>query len=113
MKNIFKLFGYIHQSELTEEYLTQELGKVIGSPTDYDFPKEVENKLFEDLHGVDGLAEYLRYTCAQDMIRNFSSTTDEQRWSVKGAFQRTMYMKNRIAKPKPKDTKLPGLRYTK
>lgn len=87
--------GYLHKSELTEEFLCLELGKFVGDPTDNTIEKEQEEEVFRDLARIDGFKNYLKNTMARDMQRDFGATPD-QRQMIHGAFARTAYMKGKI-----------------
>ncbi len=118
IKKLLRYFGFIHTSELTENFLCHEIAKIVGDPTEYSIDKGQEDKLFTSLSGVDGLAEYLKATMAKDIQRDFGST-QEQRALIHGAFARTSYFMSRLVKsnensnrvvPRPK-VKLGGNRY--
>jgi hypothetical protein len=114
IKNFLRKLGYIHKSELTDQVILEILSESIGFDPTYDFPKDVERKMFEDLSAVDGLHDYLRYTASKDMQRHFSAEDDRQRDTIHGAFLRTVYLKTQVSKPKDnKVTKIPSLRYGK
>ena len=66
--------------------------------TDFDdIDPKIEAQIFKDLATVDGLQEYLSQTLAQDLKRYFQSPPGAQ-LLVKGAFNRTLYLKNKIKK---------------
>ncbi len=109
-----KIEGYIHESELTEEFLALRLAQLVGDPTEYSISKEEDAKFFQDLSRVDNAAQMLRATAAKDMVRYFGATDDHQRGLIRGAFSRTTYwatMLKNVSKPAKKETKLKGLRY--
>lgn len=95
IKKILRKFGFIHESELTQEFLLLEIGKIIGDPMEYSIPKKFEEQFFKDLAAIDRIHEYLDATLAADMRREFSSPI-EQRDLIHGAFSRTAYIKGKI-----------------
>lgn len=88
-------FGYFKPMEITEEDVFQALGRIVGNPTDYEVPKELEDNIFQDLSRVDGITDYLKATMAMDMQRDFAATPD-QKDLIHGAFSRTAYLRSRI-----------------
>jgi hypothetical protein len=92
-----KRFGYIHESELTEEYLCLEIGKLIGDTKEAVVDKKAEEVFFQDMARVDRVDEILRSIMAKDMIMDFSAT-GEQRPLIHGAYARTAYIHGRIMK---------------
>ncbi len=105
IRKLFKHFGYIHESEITEDYLCYELAKLIGDPEDYEIDDKFETTLFKDLSNVEGFQIYLRSTAARDMQRHFGTAPDQQ-GLVHGAFGRTLYLANRIKKASNKSLNL-------
>ena len=95
IKKLLGKFGFIHESELTEEYLCLKLGKFVGDPTQESIDDIQEKNFFRDLARLDGTMQYLRSTMARDMQRDFGST-NEQRQLIRGAFARTAYWKGKI-----------------
>lgn len=110
MKWLAEKLGYIHKSELTEEFLSWELAKMIGNPNDYSIEKKQEEQFFQDLAKIDGVMEYLSATAAKDMQRYFAAPQGQQD-VVKGAFARTVYLKSRLTKSKNNPQEIDGLRY--
>lgn len=114
IKKILRRLGYIHESELTEDFLCGEIARMVGDPTEYTLEKKQEDLFFKDLSRVEGVQEYLRATMARDMQRDFAAT-NEQRPIIRGAFARTAYLRSRLSKSgkdaQEVETKLTGLRY--
>lgn len=114
IKSILRKLGYIHESELTNEYILYAAANIIGDPVEYEFTAKQEEELFGDLSKVNGFSEYLNATMAKDMQRYFSSPR-EQLDIIQGAFARTAYIKSRIVKQNTSNTKsktkLDNLRY--
>lgn len=97
LKQLLRKLGYIHESELTEDFLCYEIAKIIGDPREYSIEKKQEDLIFADLGRIEGIAMFLNATMAKDMQRDFASTPD-QRQLIRGAFARTAYLKSKLVK---------------
>lgn len=97
LKKLLAHLGYIHKSELTEEFLLLEVSKLVNQDGLEVFPKKLEEELFRDLSLVDNFLPYLNQTMINDMQREFSGPK-EQKDVVVGAYSRTAYLKGRLLK---------------
>lgn len=89
-------FGYVKKADLSVNELSMLLARYIGDPFEYTINKKEEEKMFNDLSGIDGFGDYLRATCAKDMQRYFGATDDVQRHMARGAFTRTIFLHKNI-----------------
>lgn len=112
LRKILSKLGYIHSSELTEEFLLTKLAWFVDVERD-EISEKLEKQIFSDMAQIENINYYLNSTMAKDMKREFTSGP-EQRATIHGAFARTAYFKSKLLKTKEKpkvDTKLKGLRY--
>jgi hypothetical protein len=114
IRKILKFFGFIHESELTEDYLCVRLAQYIGDPHEYEIDKEHELRFFRELSSLDGSTEYFKATMAKDMQRAFGAP-DDQKKMIQGAYARTAYFRSKMResnKPAPVESpKLTSKRY--
>jgi len=94
----------------TTQELEQELLSRYGNLLETVIDKELEDKIFKELKGIDGLPAYLQATMNKDIVRYFTTQEDNSRDMVRGAFSRTLYLKNKI-KSKSSLTKEDNKRY--
>lgn len=81
---------------MSEKEDLQEFVAEVENPLDIQIDTEFEQAIFESLGSVDGLLEFLRDAMAKDMQRYFDAPDDDSRMRIKGAFQRTAYLRKRI-----------------
>lgn len=79
----------------TTEELELELIKRYGEFKD-DISKESKKGLFKELKQINGFMEYLEAEMQNEVMHHFSSTTDNQRWIIKGRFARLLEMKSSL-----------------
>lgn len=97
-------------NELTIEELESELISRYGNLADSILEKDLEEKILDDLRKIDGLPKFLQGFMNMDIIRYFQAQDDNSRNIIRGAYQRTMYLKNKI-KAKKKLDKSDNKRY--
>jgi hypothetical protein len=109
-KKLFKTEVIVNNkiSDLSTEDLERQL--LSRYNLDFKFDKDGEDKLFDELKEVDGLHEYLSSILNQDISRHFAAQDKSQQDLIRGAFVRTLYLKNRL-KAKKKLTKKDNKRY--
>ena len=90
---------------LTDEQLEIELISRFGDLPRTVIEQELEDKIFEELRNIDGLHLYLQAVMNKDIIRYFSAQDDNSRILTRGAFTRTLYLKNRLKAKKKLDNK--------
>ena len=98
----------------TEQDLMLEFAACFGDIGEYDTDSEEEQRMFEELKGVDYFQTYLRAQIAKDMQQYFAATTDQQRDLIKGRIARTSYLRSHLLDRKDQvvsTTKMKGLRY--
>ena len=115
ISKLLKRFGYIHESEITDEYTIERFKNSIGNPTEIVLSKELDKEFFEALEKIDGGREYFKATAAKDMVRFFGSQDATEQAFIRGAFARTIYFFNRMKKIKEPETqtKIKNLRYSR
>lgn len=105
-------FGFVHKSQIDEDYIIAQYTNTIGDPTQYSIDKKFDKEIFENLDKVEGIRDYLKSVAAKDMIRYFQAKDNEERLVIRGGFARTVYFLSRLRKiHEPKDTKIKDLRY--
>ena len=70
--------------------------------------KELLNDVIEELRSIQELPDFLRDTMSEDVKRYFNATSPVEQLMTKGAYFRTKWLLNLIAKkgdPKPKEKK--------
>ena len=117
IRGILNKWGYIHESEITDDFCALRLAEAVGDPMEYSIEPKEEEAMFKDLSNIEHLPAYLTATLARDMQRSFASPED-QRQLVRGAFARTADFRTKIRninqkviETKSADNKLKGLRY--
>jgi len=118
---IFNKLGYYKLKEVrdltkkpfTEYELSSMYLDTLGDLTDFVHNEKEETKMFNDVKGISGFAEYLRAMSAYDVRRYFSAENDKQRDLIKGLFARAIYLRSRLTGKKQDavETKITGLRY--
>ena len=93
----------------TEELEAELLGRYGDLPREI-IEKELEKKIIEDLKNIDGFNKYLQALMNQDIIRYFGAQDEASRNQTRGAFHRTLYLKNKV-KAKHKLDKVDNKRY--
>ena len=114
IQKLLERFGYVKKDALTEELLGYLYAKKLGDIGEYSIEPKQEKELFDKLKKVEGFADYLRATSAKDIQRYFMAIGDTHRSEVKGAFSRTLHLKNKLTGKEHTETvtKLKGLRYS-
>ena len=98
IKSILNKLGYIHESEVTEEFLGLKYGEIIGDTSDYGIETKEEKDFFIDFSRIESASEFLKATAAKDMQRYFAATDEKQRDMARGAFARTVYFRAQLSK---------------
>lgn len=114
---LLKRRGYVKREDVrhldfTDEEVLAIIDKSFGD-IDLDestIDKEDEKKLFEELGAIEGLQEYLRKTLALDMKRHFAAQPIQQ-MLIRGAFQRTAFLRKKISERSKEFTKLSSPRH--
>lgn len=97
-------FKQDNSNELPEEVtLINRLIELWGGIETIEAESVGSDPLFKDLGRVDGFQEYLKDTLINDMKRYFVSQTDKDRDMIKGAFNRTIYIRSKILKSLDKE----------
>lgn len=117
IRKVLRSLGYIHESEIDEDYCALRLAQSIGDPMEYSIEKAEEESMFKDLSNIEHLPAYLTATLAKDMQRSFAATEDE-RMVIRGHFAMAADMRTKIRKinekgieNKSSKTALENLRY--
>ena len=105
MKNFLEKFGYyklndirdVSKKPFTENELGSMLSQLLGDVTEYSIEPAQEKEIFEKLREINGIHDYFRAMIAKDIQRYFMAASDSQRDQVKGAFGRTIYLKNKVS----------------
>lgn len=58
--------------------------------------KDLEKVIIKDLKNIDGIHQYYQDIMNKDILNYFNSQTDIQRYMLKGAFNRTLYLKKKL-----------------
>lgn len=95
VKKTIKKTGLKNYSDAELE--TELLGRY-GELEQYEYDESLERKIFLDLKKVDGFTDYLKVVIAKDILRYFNAIDDVTRHLTRGAYSRTLYLKNRIIK---------------
>lgn len=109
-KEIIKEILVNEVDTLSTEQLEKELLERYGDLPKEIVDKELEKKIIEDLKNIDGFNKYLQALMNQDIIRYFGAQDEASRNQTRGAFHRTLYLKNKV-KAKPKLDKVDNKRY--
>lgn len=111
-KEIIKEVEVNHVDTLTTEELENKLLERYGDIPEQVIDKDLEDRVIADLRNVDGFHLFLQSLMNKDIIRYFSAQEDIARHLTRGAFQRTLYLKNRM-KAKTKLNNSDNKRYAK
>lgn len=94
------------QNELLNEWVSSM------DSLDSTFDKEVEQKMFAQLKGVDGFLEWINYIMEIDIKNHYSAITDVQRAHIRGGQSRLLDMKKRmLTSEKVLQTRISGVKY--
>lgn len=116
MDKILQHFGYIKKESFRdlekEPYTDQEildmfidtLGDLENAYTD----ENVEKSIFKLMNEVEGVQDYFRSVMRRDIKRYMGAPTTAEQILIRGAFNRTAFMKSRLTK---KETKVKSLKY--
>lgn len=100
--------------KLAKQYLTEE--DIVSLFTEkfehINRSKQEDELLFEDLRKIEGFSEYLTNTLASDKDRYFSAGSPMEQLMVKGAYNRTLYLRSKLRDRKlDKEVKLDSPRH--
>lgn len=82
---------------LTEDELLDQYATIMEGVLDVDVDESTV-PIFKALLKVKGLDEYLRSTMGKDIQRYFIAKDDAERGRIKGAYQRTFYLRAMLKK---------------
>lgn len=91
-----------------KDYSIEELEEKLLEKYDLNdckFDTKFENEIIEELKTVNNLHHYLQILINKDIIRYFPAQDDNQRNLIRGAFVRTLYIKNKLKATKKLDIK--------
>ena len=115
---ILHKLGYVKGKyrDLSKEPFTEsELSKMMSDIVyveDIAADKVFDQKLFQELKGIEGLVEYLRIMTERDIHRYFNAQTPQEQLIARGAFVRAHYLKSKIMGEQGSEaSKLDGVRY--
>lgn len=104
IEGLLAKFGYFHKENvpLTEEDIYNLIVDHYEELFDSEYDKKEEKKLFDTLSKMEGFGAYLKATLGMDIKRYFKAVTEPERWQIRGAFSRTLYLRGLLFK-KDKD----------
>lgn len=97
IKNAQRKLALKLAKHLTEEDLVQLLVETVESERRN---KLEDGLLFDELKKVEGFQEYLSNTLAADKDRYFGAGSPMEQLLVKGAYNRTLYLRSKLREPK-------------
>ena len=98
IESLLKKFGYykvVTADEHTEADLELLLLESYGDIFDDEVERAEEEVILKQVGDVEGFVQYMRKMANNDMRRYFAAVTDKDRDVIRGAFARTVYLKNR------------------
>lgn len=91
---------FLKKNPLTEDEVLTLYAQTIIDCNDATIAPKFHEEIMKELGKVEGFADYLRLTISKDMQRYFNAQTPFEQLQIKGAANRTLYLKTSIAKLK-------------
>ena len=98
IESLLNRFGYykaVTTGPYTEGDLEVLLLESYDDIIDDGIEKAEEEVILKQVGDVEGFVQYMRKMANNDMRRYFAAVTDKDRDVIRGAFARTVYLKNR------------------